>query len=104
MNLASDKPKISELHDHFIRVIDPWWYELGIVLLDGEHTEKLYVIQSDNKGDIEKCCTAMFQYWLEVDKDASWDKLITALKHINHVKLAEEIKEMTVKGGVGMYT
>ena len=43
----------------------------------------------------------MFKYWLKVDKTASWDKLITALRHISHVTLAEEIKAMTSKGGVG---
>ena len=44
----------------------------------------------------------MFKYWLKMDKTASWDKLITALRHISHVALAEKIKAMTSKGGVGM--
>ena len=44
----------------------------------------------------------MFKYWLGVVKTASWDKLITALRHISHVTLAEKIKAMTYKGGVGM--
>ena len=43
----------------------------------------------------------MFKHWLKVDKTASWDKLITALKHIS--TLAEKIEAMTSKGGVGMY-
>ena len=71
-------------------------------LLDDEQAEKLDVIQSNHRGDSEKCCTAMFKHWLKVDKTASWDKLITALKHISHVTLAEKIKAMTSKGGVGM--
>ena len=101
--LGSDKPKISELHDHVRGVIAPQWYDLGIQLLDDEHTEKLDVIQSNHR-DSEQCCTAMFQCWLKVDKAASWDKLITALKHVSHVTLAEKIKAMTSKGGVGMST
>ena len=44
----------------------------------------------------------MFKYWLGVVKTASWDKLITALKHISHVTLAEKIKAMTYKSSVGM--
>ena len=71
-------------------------------LLDDEQAEKLDVIQSDHRGDSEKCCTAMFKHWLKVDKAASWNKLITALKHISHVTLADKIKAMTSKGGVGM--
>ena len=43
----------------------------------------------------------MFNYWLDVDKTASWDKLIAALKHISQVALAEKIKAMTSKGDVG---
>ena len=43
----------------------------------------------------------MFNYWLRVDKNASWNKLITALRHISHVTLAEKIKAMTSKVGVG---
>ena len=43
----------------------------------------------------------MFNYWLKVDKTASWDQLITALRHVHHVTLAEKIKAMTYKGGVG---
>ena len=69
-------------------------------LLDDEQAEKLDVIQSDHRGDSEKCCTAMFKHWLKVDKAASWNKLITALKHISHVTLADKIKAMTSKGGV----
>ena len=45
----------------------------------------------------------MFKHWLKVDKTASWDKLITALRQISHVTLAEKIKAMTYKGGVGSY-
>ena len=44
----------------------------------------------------------MFKYWLGVVKITSWNKLITALRHISHVTLAEKIKAMTYKGGVGM--
>ena len=100
--IGSDKPKISELHDHVRGQVAPQWYDLGIQLLDDdEQAEKLDIIQSDHRGDSEKCCTAMFKYWLKVDKTASWDKLITALNHVSHVTLAEKIKAMTYKGGVG---
>ena len=92
---------MSELHDHVRGVIAPQWYDLGIQLLDDEGAEKLDVIQSDHKGDSEKCCTAMFKYWRKVDKTASWNKLITALEHVSHVTLAAKIKKMTSKGGTG---
>ena len=100
--IGSDKPKISELHDHVRGQVAPQWYDLGVQLLDDdEQAKKLDVIESDHTGK-EKCCTAMFKYWLDVDKTASLDKLITGLRHISHVALAEKIKAMTYKGDVGM--
>ena len=35
----------------------------------------------------------MFKYWLQVDVNASWHKLMRALRHIGHDTLAEKIKD-----------
>ena len=67
-------------------------------MLNAEQAKKLNVIQSDHPGDSEKCCTALFNYWLQVDTTASWDKLIMALNHIGQDVLANTIKTMTIKG------
>ena len=40
----------------------------------------------------------MFKHWLDMDKTASWDKLIVALKSMGHNRFAENIKAMTSKG------
>ena len=78
--------------------VSPQWYDLGAQLLNAEQAKKLDVIRADHPGDSEKCCTAMFNFWLQVDTTASWDKLITALQHIGHDVLAEKIRKITVKG------
>ena len=66
-------------------------------LLNGEQMKKLNVIQADHPGDSEKCCTALFNYWLQVDTAASWDKLIIALNHIGQDALASTIKRKTTR-------
>ena len=52
------------------------WYELGIELLNEDTCKELKVA---NKEDMKKC-SEMFQCWLKTDLNASWKKLIKALK------------------------
>ena len=94
--IGSDVPKMSELHDHVMDAGALYWFELGIEL--GLQVEKLNVIKCDHPTNLKKCCTAMFKHWLDVDKTVSWDKLIIALRNIEHIALAEKIKAMTSKG------
>ena len=95
--VGSDLPRISELCEYVRIDVAPQWYDLGMQLLNAEQAKKLNVIQSDHPGDSEKCCTALFNYWLQVDITASWDKLIMALMHIRKDVLADTIKKMTTK-------
>ena len=96
--VGSDRPNISELHNYVRVEVSPRWNDLGVQLLDAEQAKKLDVIKADHPGDSEKCCTALFNYWLQVDTTASWNKLITALQHIGHDVLAERIRLMTSEG------
>ena len=97
-HVGTDHPRISELCDYVRVDVAPHWYDLGIHLLDAEQAKKLNVIRSDHPEDSEKCCTALFNYWLQVDTTASWDKLIIALNQIGQDVLANRIKAMTLKG------
>ena len=40
----------------------------------------------------------MFECWLRIDTEATWDKLIAALKEINHYQLAAKIEKDVLKG------
>ena len=95
MYVGSDRPEIHQLYKHVKVEVSPQWYELGVLLLNADEVKQLKVIQSDHPGDSGKCCAAMFDYWLQVDTTASWDKLITALQNIHHGVLADKIKQMT---------
>ena len=74
----SDRPSIKELHIlEVINTAAPKWYELGLELLNEDIFGEFEVA---NRGDVKKCCSEMFQYWLKMDLNASWKKLIAALK------------------------
>ena len=78
--------------------MSPNWYDLGVQLLNTEQAKKLKTIEANNPGNVEKCCTELFDYWLQVDTNASWDKLITALQRIDYVVLAGRIRAMASEG------
>ena len=80
--------------------IAPYWRKLGIELLQEKYTHKLDVIKSDHPIKVEDCCDEMFQYWLEVDTDANWNKLIDALEHIHQNATAAKIREDILIGNL----
>ena len=96
--VGSDRPEITQLHSHVKWEVSPNWYDLGVQLLNTEQAKKLKTIKVDHPGDSEKCCTELFAYWLQVDTNASWDKLIIALQQIDYVVLADRIRAMTSEG------
>ena len=80
--------------------IAPYWRKLGIELLQEKYTDKLNVIQADHPNKVEDCCDKMFQYWLEVDTEANWNKLIDALEHIHQNATAAEIRQDILIGNL----
>ena len=63
-------------------------------LLDKDGPDKLDAIEKNNPKDVEKCCSEMFQFWIKNKTDASWKKLIAALKTIGLAVLANEIEKV----------
>ena len=78
------------------------WKALGEVLLHRDIVETGYleIIEKNNPNNLEECCKKMFIKWLETDKDASWEQLITALQSsaVQLNTLAEQIKKKLQKG------
>ena len=90
--IGNNKPTIKLLMNYEGKIA-PRWYALGMQLLEEKYVHQIYIIQKNYPTDIRKCCAKMFQYWLEVDTGASWDKLIKALEKIEQISLAEDIKK-----------
>ena len=76
------------------------WRDLGLELTNSD--AKLNNIAKDFPHDVEKCCSEMLSYWLKNDPQASWNKLIEALKHIDKTVLARKIEIDIFKGFVTM--
>ena len=96
---GSDMPTVKEIINYMIRdrvTVD--WRDLGIQLLPDDLRFQLDIIKSNYPADTKSCCTAMFEYWLQVDTTASWCKLIGALRKINKFHLAETISTMVLQG------
>ena len=53
------------------------WREIGIQL--DLTNETLSIIQDDYPLNARRCCNAMLTKWLEVDINASWQKLFDAI-------------------------
>ena len=92
MHVGANKPYLKSLMK-YRNNIAPHWYDLGIHLLQEEYTHKLHIIQAGHHNNIEYCCDEMFQYWLAVDTEANWNKLIDALELIHQSTTAAIIRE-----------
>ena len=79
--------------------IAPYWFDVGIELLQDEYYFKLVEIRhsDNNKG---QCCKQMLEYWLKVDVEASWNKLIDALQRVDLITIAERVKRDILSGSV----
>ena len=97
--VGAGKPTIKSLMKYWDKIA-PYWRKLGIELLQEEYTDKLNVIQADHPNKVEDCCYKMFQYWLEVDTEANWNKLINALERIHQNATAKKIREDNLIGNL----
>ena len=78
--------------------IAPFWNELGIQLFQEKYIHKLKIIQANHPNDVARCCHEMFEVWLSVEVEASWNTLIDALKEIKQNTLAAKLKQDVLKG------
>ena len=76
------------------------WHDLGIELLDSNDCQKLDIIEAENPSHLNKCCTKMFNLWLEKQSTASWNQLIEALRQpgVELDALASNIEQMLLQG------
>ena len=58
------------------------WHDIGLELLVGYNAVVLNQIRTNYPTDVNKCCTEMFNEWLQRVPDASWNQLAEALKKV----------------------
>lgn len=67
------------------------WYYLGVELLANQDVPTLNTLRNDYPMDSKRCCSEMFQLWLKRHSSVKWREVITALRNIGQVHLAEKI-------------
>ena len=68
---------MKDLYKHVTPCYAAHWKYIG-VYLDIE-LGRLNIIRADHPGDASGCCNDLWEKWLELDCDATWDKLFTAI-------------------------
>ena len=72
------KPKLTDIYEHFTPRYATQWRVIGTLL--GLPSERLDIIEHDNRDKTEPCCNEMLKWWLRVDSTASWGKLFTVIE------------------------
>ena len=72
------------------------WRDLGIELMGQEAANDLDIISVNLPNDVEARCSKMFTKWRERMPEASWKKLIEALKVIKLIQLASELERLLI--------
>ena len=95
MTVGNERPALKLLNRYVRTGVSGKWHDLGLELLEQEDEEKLNEIESNNPSDTNKCCTKMFQWWLDKYADkATWNQLIKALREVELSSLATRIEKM----------
>ena len=76
------------------------WHQLGIKL--GLPPAQLRKIEREHPSDIERRKVEVFDLWLQSTPGASWRHIVTALREMGDVTIAERIELKYVKGTRGM--
>ena len=68
---------MKDLYEHVTPCYAAYWEDIG-VHLDFE-LGHLETIRADHAGEANGCCKDLWKKWLNLDCDATWDKLFTAI-------------------------
>ena len=92
---VTDRPEVRYLNryvrDSVCAEGNTKWHDLGLILIGESGRNDLGIIKLDKKHSVFECCDAMFALWLQRDTQASWGRLITALREIFMEVLADEL-------------
>ena len=76
------------------------WHDLGTQLLTDDTVGVLDVIKADHPNDVRACCNEMFVKWLELQPNATWSQLMTALEKIGMESSKQNIMQSLIKSTV----
>ena len=98
--VGCQRPLLKFLNRYVRNSVGLKWHDLGVELLDcNDHVEELDTIEAEHSSNLTKCCTKMFNLWLQKQPSASWNQLIVALRqpNIELDTLATKIEQMLLQ-------
>ena len=75
--IGTERPDLKNLYRYVLPFYATHWQKIGIFL--NIKPGQLEVIKSDNPGDVNGCCIALFIKWLQDSGDATWEKMFEAI-------------------------
>ena len=86
-SIAQQEPNLQDLISH---VHTTEWYRLGLQLdLDDISLHKI----RENATENEDCLTSVFQKWLQICENPSWQDVVQALKAIGMRNLGAKVEQ-----------
>ena len=78
--IGNATPKLLDLQRDYVPKYAARWKDLGIQLsIDVNTLDVIAVNKVNHPNFCQQCCLAMFQRWLEITPEASWDLLQKAI-------------------------
>ena len=71
---------LKDLYDHVVGSVAKNWKDVGVQLLRSDQTNELDIIEINYPQDVVRCCKCVLKKWLESSVDATWNRLIEALR------------------------
>ena len=83
-----ERPSVLEFDRHIKKEIAGCWFELGMQL--NIPTPQLKKIHANYPQNFNLCSLKMFEYWLQVSINPTWQGLIEALDKIRYYSLRKK--------------
>ena len=91
-----NRPSLRDLDTHVVMNVANNWRSLGVQLLRPDQENLLDIIAANHPSDVVACCKDVFKKWLNTTEDATWNRLIEALRRpaiqLNH--FASQLEQM----------
>ena len=84
LSTVTTKPELKDLYVHFTPKYALKWKVIGTQL--DVTSERLDIIEHDNREKVEQCCNEMLRWWLRNDLKASWEKLFAVIQTMTNDK------------------
>jgi len=70
-------PTLKELTEQIVPDYATQWKLIGTLL--GLSKGDIKMIEYDNPRNVAECCRSMLEKWLELDSEATWEKIINVI-------------------------